>query len=133
MRGIMTHRARLLCGSFRSGNDVLLFERVSTKMRRKIGEISNDGHERPPGIHARPAFANLAIEMRNDGDKKVRRVFAPMALEQIHKRLVKKANHPLQQAKKISTAEGPAVLQKNVVLLLDADARELAEHVEAIR
>src|SRR5258708_22235186 len=118
----MAQRARLLCGFPCSCNDVLFFDRFNPKTRRKIGQVRDDGHERPRAIHARPAFVNLAVEMRNDRDKKVRWIISPILLEQIHERLVTEPNGPLQQAEKISAAESPAVLQKNLVFLLDADA-----------
>ena len=56
----------------------------------------------------------------------------PVVFEQIHQRLVKKANGPLQHPEKMSAAESPAVLQKNVVLLLDANAGQFSQNVEAI-
>ena len=132
MRGILTHRARLLYGFLRAGNDILVFDRFNPKARGKIGQVRDDGHERPPGIDACPTFANLAVEMRNDGDKEVRPIFAPMILEQIHEWLVKKLNGPLQKAQKVCAAESPTVLQKNVVLLLNANPRQLAQNVKLV-
>src|SRR5882724_4267545 len=39
----------------------------------------------------------------------------------------------LEHAQEAGAAERPAVLQQNVVLLLDADSGELAQHVESVR
>src|SRR6266566_3908829 len=102
MGSVMTHRAGLLCGFFRAGNDVLFFDRLNPKTRRQIRQVGDNGNERPARINMRPTLANLTIKMRDHGNKKVR------------------------------AAEGPPVLQKNVVLLLDADAGQLPEHVEAV-
>ena len=56
-----------------------------------------------------------------------------MFFKQIYQPFVEQPNGALQKAQKIPTAERPPVLQKNVVLLLDANARQLPEHVEPVR
>src|SRR6267143_2163905 len=39
----------------------------------------------------------------------------------------------LQHAKEIGASQRPAILQQNVVLLLDADSGELMQHIEPVR
>src|SRR6266852_8795738 len=46
---------------------------------------------------------------------------------------MEQADGRLQHAKEIGAAERPAILQQNVVLLLDADSGELAQHIEPVR
>src|ERR1700745_3400286 len=70
--------------------------------------------------------------MRKHGNKTVSWIFTLVVFEQFHQPLVEEPNGALKKAKKIRAAEGPPVLQQNVVLLLDADARQLPEHVEAV-
>jgi len=45
---------------------------------------------------------------------------------------VKNTNRQLKNAEKLSTAERPAFLQHDVVLLLNANAGQLAQYVQAI-
>jgi hypothetical protein len=70
--------------------------------------------------------------MGNDGDKQVRRLFAPKLLEQVYQRPVKYPNGGLKNAKKLRAAQRPAILQHGVVLLLDADSRQPAKDVQAV-
>src|SRR5882672_4647584 len=46
---------------------------------------------------------------------------------------MERADRCLQHAKEAGAAERPAILQQNVVLLLDADSGELAQQVEPVR
>src|SRR6266403_607149 len=46
---------------------------------------------------------------------------------------MKQADGCLQHAKQAGAAERPAILQQNVVLLLDANPGELAQHIEPVR
>src|SRR6266436_1815961 len=46
---------------------------------------------------------------------------------------MKQADRRLEDAQQVGAAQGPAVLQQDVVLLLDADAGELAQNVQAVR
>src|SRR6266403_1066617 len=46
---------------------------------------------------------------------------------------MKRADRCLQNAKEAGAAERPAILQQSVVLLLNADSGELAQHIEAVR
>lgn len=129
----MAHRAGLLCGFFRAGDDVLFFDRFNPETRRKIRQVGDDGSERSAGVNPRPTLANLVVEMRYHRNKKVRGMFTPVFFKQIYQPFVEEPNGALQKAQKIPTAESPSVLQKNVVLLLDANARQLAENVEPVR
>ena len=70
--------------------------------------------------------------MGDDGDEQVGRLFAPELFEEAHKRAMKQANGRLQQAQKVDAAESPAILQQHVVLLLNANAGELAQDVELV-
>src|SRR6266566_2531648 len=78
MGSVMTHRAGLLCGFFRAGNDVLFFDRLNPKTRRQIRQVGDNGNERPARINMRPTLANLTIKMRDHGNKKVRRILMPV-------------------------------------------------------
>src|SRR5882757_598974 len=128
----MAHRAGLLGCFFRTGNDVLLFHGLNPESWRKISEVRNDGDEGAPRVNPVPALANLPVEMRNYGDEQIRRLFAPEFLEQVHKWLMEKSNSGLKDAKKLCTAERPAILQHDVVLLLDANAGQLAQYVQPV-
>src|SRR5260370_20374145 len=46
---------------------------------------------------------------------------------------MKQADRRLEDAQQVGAAQGPAVLQQDVVLLLDADAGVLAQDVQAVR
>src|SRR5882724_1295863 len=126
MRVVMTHGARLFGGFFRTRDDVLVFDRLDPESWREVSQVGNDGDKGAPGINRGPAFANLPIEMGDYGNQQVRWLFPPELLEQIHERPVKNPDGGLKHAKELGAAECPAILQHNVVLLLDADSREFA-------
>src|SRR2546425_2294601 len=109
---VMAQGARLFHGFFRTGDDELIFDRLNPESRWKISEVGDDGDKRPAGINLGPAFTNLPVKMRNYGDEQVRRLFAPELFKKIHER--------------------PAFLQHDVVLLLNADAGEFAQDVQAV-
>src|SRR5215472_6165691 len=132
MGRVMAHRAGLLGGFFRAGDDVLFFDRFNPKARRKIRQVGDDSSERSAGVNPCPTLANLAVEVGDHRNKKVRGIFAPVFFKQSHQLFVEEPNGALQKAQKIPAAESPPVLQKNVVLLLDANARQLPEHVEPV-
>src|ERR1700722_19396735 len=71
----------LLYGALGSGDDVLLAFTgnggLDPEVRGKVGEVGDDGDERSAGADVVPTFVNFAIEVGNDGDKKVGGVFAP--------------------------------------------------------
>src|ERR1700687_1976843 len=46
---------------------------------------------------------------------------------------MKQTDACLQNTQEISAAKRPAILQQNVVLLLDTDSGELAQHIERVR
>ncbi len=119
----MAHGTRLSGGFFRARDDVLLLDRLNPEARRKISQVGDNGDERPPGINFRPAFANLPVEMGNDRDEQISGLFPPKSFEQVYQRPVKHPNRGLENPKKLGAAQGPAILQHRVVLLLDADAR----------
>ena len=129
---VVTKGARLLDGALGSGDDVLLLDRLDPEARREVGQVRNERDKWPAGVDGVPAFADFAIEVRDDGDQKVGGVFAPEFLEQAHHRAMEEPDRNLKHAQEILAAEGPAVLQDDVVLLLDADAGQFAKHVEAI-
>src|SRR5713101_2292628 len=132
MSVVVAQGARLFHGFFRAGDDELILDRLNPETRRKICQVRDDGDKRAAGIDLRPAFANLAVEIGDDRNEQVRRLFAPEFFKKIHERPVKYAYRGLKNAKKLSAAKRPAILQQDVVLLLDADAGELAQNVQAV-
>src|SRR5271169_304655 len=124
---------RLLDGALGSGNDVLLLQWLNPEARRIVGQVRNECHERPTGVDGFPAFADLAIKVGNDGDEEIRRMVAPEFFEKANHGAVKEPYRKLQNLQEILAAQSPAVLQHDVVLLLDADAGEFAEYVKAVR
>ena len=101
-------------------------------MRRKVGEVGDDGDERPAGANVVPTFVNFAIEVGDDGDQQVGGAFAPEFFEEANQRLVENADGGLKHAEQGRGAEGPAVLEDDVVLLLDSDAGEPAKDVQSV-
>src|SRR5437879_13311715 len=89
---VMAHGACLIGSFFRTGDDVLIVDRLNPESRWKISEVGDDGDKRPAGINLGPAFTNLPVKMRNYGDEQVRRLFAPELFKKIHERPVKNAN-----------------------------------------
>ena len=79
-----------------------------------------------------PAFVDFAIEVGDDGDEHVGGIFAPGDFEEADHRAVEGLDRGLKDAEEGGGAEGPAVLEERVVLLLDADAGEAAEDVELV-
>ncbi len=67
----------LLYGTLGSGDDVLIFDGLDPEMRREVGEVGDDGDERPAGADVVPTFVNFAIEVGDDGDEHVGGIFAP--------------------------------------------------------
>src|SRR5260370_33445115 len=128
----MAQGARLFDGFFRARDDVLILDRLNPESGRKISQVGDDGDKRAAGMDLRPAFANLAVEMGNYGDQQVRRFSPPKFLEQIHQRPVEQTNARLKHAKELSAAKSPAILEQDVVLLLDADASQLAQNVQPV-
>ena len=84
-----------------------------------------------PGQIVVPALVDFAIEVGDDGDEHVGGIFAPGASR---RRTTGrgKSDRGLKDAEEGGGAEGPAILQDGVVLLLDADAGEAAEDVELV-
>jgi hypothetical protein len=70
--------------------------------------------------------------MGNHRNQQIRRVLAKVLGEQAHHRPVKEPNSGLQNTQELSSAQRPAIAQEDVVLLLDADAGELAEDVQLV-
>src|SRR6267142_5346599 len=132
MSVIMTQNPSLRGGLFRPGNDVLFRDWLDPKVRWKVRQVCNERDKWAAGIDVRPAFADLPVEMRNHGNEKVCRMLAPKVFQQTDQRLVKQANRCLQHTKEVGTAQRPAVLQQNVVLLLDAYPGEPAQYVEPV-
>src|SRR5208337_1549829 len=128
----LAHRARLLHGALRAANDILLLERLDPETRREIREIRNDGDEWPIGIHGRPGFSYLLVEVGNDRNQQVRRMLAKVLGEQAHHRPVKEPNSGLENTQELGSAQRPAIAQKDVVLLLDADAGQFAENIQLV-
>ena len=76
-------RARA-CSTARSvpADHILFLDRLDPEARRKIGQVGDDGDEGAAGIDLGPAFGNLAIEVRDDGDQQVGGLFPPELLQQ---------------------------------------------------
>src|ERR1700730_14117082 len=83
---VVAKSARLLCGAFRAGNDVLVFQGFDPKAWRKVGEVGDERDERTAGIDFAPALAEFAIEMRDDRDEQIGGLFAPVIFEQAQER-----------------------------------------------
>lgn len=132
MRVVMAEGTCLRDGALRAGDDVLLFQGLNPKTRREIGEISDEGDEGAAGIDRIPAFAKLAIKVRDHGNEQVGRSLLPEILEQTEHRAMEDADGGLQKAQQVGTAQGPAVAEQDVVLLLDADTSEFAKNVELV-
>ena len=85
----------LACSTARwvPATDVLLLFRkwgLNPEVRREVGEVGDDGDERPAGADVVPAFVNFAIEVGDDGDQQVGGVFAPEFFEEANQRLMEK-------------------------------------------
>ncbi len=93
---IMAEGACLLDGSLRSRYDVLLLDGLDPKPGRKISQVRDESYKRPPGINGIPALADLAIEVRNDGNEEIRRMFAPEFLKQANHGPVEEPNRRLK-------------------------------------
>src|SRR6266576_3673501 len=70
MGSVMTHRAGLLCGFFRAGNDVLFFDRLNPKTRRQIRQVGDNLEL----YQTDPPIPGL---LGNDGLERNRRVAMP--------------------------------------------------------
>ena len=126
----------LLYGSLGSGDDELLAftgnRGLDPEVRGKVGEVGDDSNERSAGANVVPTFVNFAIEVGDDGDQEVGGVFAPEFFEKSDQRLMENADGGLKYAEQGCGAEGPAVLEDDVVLLLNADAGEPSKNVELV-
>lgn len=132
MRGIVSHCPSLFGGFIRARDDKLIFERLNPEARREISEVGNESDEGASGEDSGPAFTELAIEVRNHGKEQISGILAPKVLEKRDERAMEKADGGLEDAEEMRAAKGPAVLKEDVVLLLNANAGEFAEDVEAI-
>ena len=129
---LLAHGPRLLNRALRAADDVLLLERLDPETRRKIRKVGNDGDEWPFGIHGRPGFRDLSIEVGNHRNQKICRMLAKEPGQKAHHRPVKQPDSGLEDAQELGGAQCPAVAQENVVLLLDANASELPEDVQLV-
>jgi hypothetical protein len=110
----------------------LVFDRLDPEVGGEVGEVSDDGDERFAGANVVPAFVDFAIEVGDDGDEHVGWIFAPGGFEEFDHWAVESFDRGLEDAEEGGGAEGPAVLEERVVLLLNADAGEAAEDVELV-
>ena len=126
----------LVDGAFRSGYYVLLASTgnygLDPEVRREIGQVGDYRHEGATGADIVPAFTDFAIEVGDYRDQQVGGIFFPIVFEQMHQRAMENADGALEDSQQSSCAEGPAVLQEHVVLLLDSNAGEFAEDVEFV-
>src|SRR5580693_3196489 len=129
---IVAEGTRLLDRAVGAGNDVLLFNRLDPEARRVVSQVRDEGHKRPAGIDGVPAFPDFAVEVGDNGNEQVGGMGAPELFEQADHGPVEDANCKLKDLQELRAAEGPAVLQHDVVLLLDTDAGELAKNVQLI-
>ena len=81
---------------FRARNYELFFKGFNPKAWWKIGQIGDDGYERPLGVYLGPALANLAVKVRNHGNQEIRRLFPPELFEQIYQGPVEQADGRLK-------------------------------------
>src|SRR5271163_4022179 len=124
---------RLFGGTLSSCDDELLFDGLDPEAGGLVRQVGNECDEGPPGVNGAPAFRDFAIEVGNDGDEEVGWVRAPVFFEQAHHGPMEETYRKLQNSQDIFAAKGPAVLQHDVVLLLDANASEFTQHVQAVR
>src|ERR1700690_4209044 len=130
---IVAEGTRLLDGAFGAGDNILLFDGLNPEARRVVSEVGNQRNKGATGIDSAPTFRDFAIEMRDHRDEHVCRVGAPELFEEAHHRSVEDADRKLKDLQELRAAEGPAILQHDVALLLDTDAGQLAKNVEPIR
>lgn len=128
----VAQRPRLFLGAFGAGNDVLRLT-LDPEVWRVIRQICDQRDEgRFSGSIVGQAFRQFAIEVRDDGDDKVRGIFSPIRSQRLHDRGMVEANRSLKDAEELRRKSRPATAQNLVVGVLDSDAGEAAQQIEGI-
>ena len=83
---------RLSDGAVRSADQVLLLA-FDPEMRRVIGDIGQNGHERPAGAGPREGLPEGPVVMRDERDHHLRRMIPPVPFEELHLLAVQHADH----------------------------------------
>ena len=129
---VVTEGAGLIDGALGTGDDVLVLDGLDPEVRGEVGKSVMRVTKGRPGQTSVPAFVDLAIEVGDDRNQQVGGLFAPAVFQEADQRTVEDPNGGLEDAEEVDGAQGPAVLEERVVLLLDADAGEPAEDVELV-
>src|SRR5579883_945337 len=132
MRLVFPDGARLLHRLFRTANHMLILNRLNPKMRREIRNVRNQSRKRPPRMSQFPCLCNLPIEMRNHGNQQISVIFSEIIHQQAHQRPVKNPDRCLQHTQQLRRAQRPPISQQRVVLFLNADPGQLAQHIQTV-
>src|SRR5207244_8197295 len=127
-----TQSFRLLNSSLRAANEELLLA-LDPKMGRIVREIGENRDERNRLAHPPQAFEKSTVEMRNQRDYKVRRIAAPILLDEVDLEVVIGANHGMQYDQQLARLESPVLPEHQVVGILAADAGYFAPHIDWIQ
>ena len=132
MLAIVTVFECLLLSAFGSANQILLLT-LDPEMGRVIGKIGEQGYKSCARRDFANAFRHGAIEVRNDRQDHVSRIFLPIFLQHLHGLAVMHADYALNERKQLRGEAGPAFSQDQVVSILNANASGLAHDVEFVQ
>ena len=123
---------RLFHGLVRPADEMLILP-LHPEVRRVIRDIGEDGHQRRTGQRALQAFTQRAVEIGDQRHHHVRPAFPPELFEHPHLRPVKHADQQVHAGRELPGPERPALLQHEVVNVLEPQAGDFAEDVERIQ
>ena len=124
----MTKRRGLFGCLACAANEILLLA-FDPEMRRIIGQIGEDGHERS----RRQTLPQRTIEIRNQRHHQIALALRPEFLEQPDLPAMVQADQPMHEHRQLRRSQRPAFLQQQVVNVLHPNAGVLAEDVQRVQ
>src|SRR5579885_489388 len=125
----MSHAERLLLRALSPANEKLVLPGLDPEVRRIIGEVGENRHQRRPAVEA---LVQRAIEIRNQRDHKIRPLLRPEIPEQPNLTAMIDPNDHMHRGHQLRGAQSPALLQKQVVHILQAEPSDLAENIQRV-
>jgi len=103
------------------------------EVRRIVRDVGQNGHERRARECLFKARAQRAIQIRHQRDHHVGPALTPESLQQAHRLAMKRADHRVHAYHQLRRSQRPTFLQHQVVNILQAQPRHLAEYVHRIQ
>lgn len=124
----MPQRARLFDSLVRAANKELSLIALDPEVRRIIGNVRDYSYE----FSAGNAFAERAVEVRDDGNDEAGIAIGPKFREQPHLFRVVEADQDVHCRGELRRAESPALFERRIVNVLQPQAGNFAEDIQRV-